>query len=84
MSNETAGQYLVKLREMTTVNQLSVDMYKIGEKIGLVDKIQSDHIVEILSKDGYIMTDKSNSKVRLIDTGYQRLNDNPVTTKTPS
>jgi hypothetical protein len=48
-------------------------MYKIGEDIGLIDKIQTDHIVEILSNDGYIHSDKENSKIRLTDEGYKRL-----------
>jgi predicted transcriptional regulator len=48
-------------------------MYKIGEDIGLVDKIQTDHIVEILLKDGYIINGKENSKIKLTDEGYKRL-----------
>jgi hypothetical protein len=43
MSNETIGKYLLKLQEKTIDGQVSyVDMYKIGEDIGLVDKIQKE------------------------------------------
>lgn len=77
MSNETIGKYLLKLQEKTIDGQVSyVDMYKIGEEIGLVDKIQTDHIVEILLKDGYIDNDKENSKIRLTGEGYKRLRNN--------
>ncbi|MFN2434699.1 MAG: hypothetical protein ABR515_04930 [Nitrososphaeraceae archaeon] len=77
MANETIGKYLLKLQEQTIDGQVSyVDMYKIGEEIGLVDKIQTDHIVEILLKDGYIDNDKENSKIRLTGEGYKRLRNN--------
>ena len=53
MSNETIGKYLLKIQEKTIDDQGSyVDMYKIGEDIGLVDKLQTDHIVEILLRTG--------------------------------
>jgi hypothetical protein len=48
-------------------------MYQIGEDIGLVDRIQTDHIVEILEKDGYIGEHKGNSKIRLSDEGWKKL-----------
>ena len=77
MANETIGKYLLKLQEQSIDGQVSyVDMYKIGEEIGLVDKIQTDHIVEILLKDGYIDNDKENSKIRLTGEGYKRLRNN--------
>jgi hypothetical protein len=77
VANETIGKYLLKLQEQTIDGQVSyVDMYKIGEAIGLVDKIQTDHIVEILLKDGYIDNDKDNSKIRLTGEGYKRLRNN--------
>lgn len=50
MSNDTIGKYLLKLQEKTVDGDTSIDMYKIGEDIGLLDKIQTDHIVEILLK----------------------------------
>jgi hypothetical protein len=77
VANETIGKYLLKLQEQTIDGQVSyIDMYKIGEEIGLVDKIQTDHIVEILLKDGYIDNDKDNSKIRLTGEGYKRLRNN--------
>ena len=77
MSNETIGKYLLKLQEKTIDAQVSyVDMYKIGEEIGLVDKIQTDHIVQILLKDGYLDNDKENSNIRLTGEAYKRLRNN--------
>lgn len=77
MPNETIGKYLLKLQEKTIDGEGSyLDMYKIGEDIGLVDKIQTDHIVEILLKDGYIDNDKENAKIKLTDEGYERLRNN--------
>ena len=72
MSNDTVGKYLLKLQEMTQHSDRLIDMYKIGENIGLLDKIQTDHIVEILSKDGYIRN-YENSKVELTEEGLERL-----------
>jgi len=74
VSNETIEKYLLKIQENTIDDQGSyVDMYKIGEDIGLVDKIQTDHIVEILLKDGYIINGRENSKIKLTKEGYKRL-----------
>ena len=56
---------------MTQHSDTLIDMYKIGEGIGL-DKVQTDHIVEILSKDGYIRN-YENSKVGLTEEGLERL-----------
>jgi hypothetical protein len=40
VSNATIGKYLLKLHEKIIDGQVSyVDIYKIGEDIGLVDKI---------------------------------------------
>jgi hypothetical protein len=50
VSNDTVAKYLLKLQEMTQHSDTPIDMYKIGEDIGLLDKVQTDHIVEILSK----------------------------------
>ena len=71
MSNNTVGKYLLKFQEMTQHSDTLIDMYKIGESIGL-DKVQTDHIVEILSKDGYIRN-YENSKVGLTEEGLERL-----------
>ena len=41
MSNETIEKYILKIQENTIDDQGSYfDMYKIGEEIGLVDKIK--------------------------------------------
>ncbi|HJY11047.1 MAG TPA: hypothetical protein VJ250_08850 [Nitrososphaeraceae archaeon] len=77
MSNETIGKYLLKVQQETIDGEVSyVDMYKIGQEMGLVDKIQTDHIVEILLKDGYIINGKENSKIRLTDEGRKRISNN--------
>lgn len=74
MPNETIGRYLLKLREKINAGQVNyVDMYEIGEEIGLVDRIQTAHIVEMLSKDGYITNDNQNSKINLTDKGIKKL-----------
>jgi hypothetical protein len=73
VSNDTIVKYLLKLQEMTVDGDTSIDMYKIGQDIGLVDKIQTDHIVEILLKDGYIRTDKQNYEIRITEEGHKRL-----------
>jgi hypothetical protein len=72
VSNDTVAKYLLKLQEMTQHSDTPIDMYKIGEDIGLLDKVQTDHIVEILSKDGYIRN-YENSKVGLTEEGHERL-----------
>jgi hypothetical protein len=77
VSNEMIGKYLLRIQEKTIDDQGNyVDMYKIGEDIGLVDKIQADHIVEILLKDGYIINGRENSKIKLTNEGYKRLRNN--------
>jgi len=73
VSNNTIGKFLLRLRELTVDGNSLFDMYNIGEDIGLVDRIQTDHIVEILEKDGYIGDHKGNSKIRLSDEGRKRL-----------
>ena len=67
MSNDTIGKYLLKLKQETNNGDQFVDMYKIGEDIGLLDKIQTDHIVEILSKDGYVHGNHENSNIGLTE-----------------
>ncbi len=68
------GKYLLKLREKTIEGQNRfVDAYKIGDEIGLLDKIQTNHIVEVLLKDGYLIIGKEHSKIKLSNEGYKRL-----------
>jgi hypothetical protein len=74
MSNEMIGKYLLKLREKTIEGQNRfVEAYKIGDEIGLLDKIQTNHIVEVLLKDGYLIIGKEHSKIKLSNEGYKRL-----------
>jgi hypothetical protein len=73
VSNDTIGRYLVRLGEMAVNGDSFVDKYKIGDDIGLVDRIQTDHIVEILLKDGYIRGGNHNSEIRLTEEGHKRL-----------
>jgi len=76
MSNETVGKFLLKLYEKTGDNELiCLDRYEIGEEIGLVDKIQTDHIVEILAKDGFVNNDINGSKIRITEQGINRLKE---------
>jgi len=73
MSNGTIDKYLLKLQEVTNQSEVShVDMYEIGEEMGLVDKIQTEHIVEILLKDG-LVNNKENFKIKLTEEGHRRL-----------
>lgn len=82
MSNDTIGRFLLRLGELKDGDDTDVDMYKIGEDIGLVDGLQTEHIVEILRKDGYITILKENSKIRLTDAGYKRLDGKKEKLKT--
>ena len=77
MSNDIIGNYILKVQEKTVNGQVSNDdVYKIAEEIGLADKIQTYHIVEILFKDGYITIDNENSKITITDAGYKRSRKN--------
>ena len=60
---------------MKVDGDIFIDMYKIGEDIGLVDGIQTDHIVEILLKDGYIDNHKETTKIRLTEEGPQKVGE---------
>jgi hypothetical protein len=58
MSNEIIGKFLLKLYEKTGDNEVGYfDKYDIGEEIGLLDKTQTDHVVENLVKDGFVNND---------------------------
>ena len=75
MSNETADRFLLKLYEKTGHKEglQSIDKYEIGEQIGLLDKIQTDHIVETLVKDGFVNWDLSDSEIRITEEGKKRI-----------
>jgi RPA family protein len=78
MSNETIDKFLLKLQEKTGNNQVYFDKYQIGEEIGLLAKIQTDHIVEILAKDGFLRNGVDNYKVKLTEDGNKRLTNNQL------
>jgi hypothetical protein len=77
MSNEILGKFLLKLYEKTGDNEIGYfDRYEIGEGIGLLDKVQTDHIVENLVKDGFVINDVQSSKIRITEEGNKRLRNN--------
>lgn len=79
MSNETIGKFLLKLYEESGDNEMRyIDKYEIGKEIGLLDKIQTDHIVEILVKDGFVNNDAESSKIRITEEGNKRIRNNQL------
>ena len=48
------------------------------EEIGLLDKTQTDHVVENLVKDGFVNNDSQRSKIRITEEGIKRLRDNQI------
>jgi predicted transcriptional regulator len=79
MSNETIGKFLLKLYEESGDNEMHyIDKYEIGKEIGLLDKIQTDHIVEILVKDGFVNNDAESSKIRITEEGNKRIRNNQL------
>ena len=79
MSNETIGKFLLKLYEKTGDNEIGYfDRYEIGEEIGLLDKTQTDHVVESLVQDGFVNNDAPESKIRITEEGNKRLRNNQI------
>ncbi len=79
MSNETIGKFLLKLYEKTGDNEIGYfDKYEIGEEIGLLDKIQTNNVVESLVKDGFVNNDAQSSKIRITEEGISRLRNNQI------
>lgn len=79
MSNEIIGKFLLKLYEKTGDNDVGYfDKYDIGEEIGLLDKTQTDHVVENLVKDGFVNNDTQGSKIRITEEGNKRLRNNQI------
>jgi hypothetical protein len=79
MSNEILGKFLLKLYEKTGDNEIGYfDRYEIGEGIGLLDKVQTDHVVENLVKDGFVINDVQSSKIRITEEGNKRLRNNQI------
>lgn len=79
MSNETHSKFLLKLYEKTGDNEIGYfDRYEIGEQIGLLDKVQTDHLVENLVKDGFVKNDAQSSKITITEEGNKRLRNNQI------
>ncbi|HZO10655.1 MAG TPA: hypothetical protein VFB48_00930 [Nitrososphaeraceae archaeon] len=79
MSNEIIGKFLLKLYEKTGDNEVGYfDKYDIGEEIGLLDKTQTDHVVENLVKDGFVNNDTQGSKIKITEEGNKRLRNNQI------
>ena len=79
MSNETISKFLLKLYEKTGDNEVGYfDKYEIGEEIGLLDKTQTDHVVENLVKDGFVNNDAQSSKISITEEGNKRLRNNQI------
>jgi hypothetical protein len=79
MSNEILGKYLLKLYEKTGDNEIGYfDRYEIGEGIALLDKVQTDHVVENLVKNGFVINDAQSSKIRITEEGNKRLRNNQI------
>ena len=79
MSNEIIGKFLLKLYEKTGDNDVGYfDKYDIGEEIGLLDKTQTDHVVENLVKDGFVNNDTQGSKIRITEEGNKRLKNTQI------
>jgi len=79
MSNESIGKFLLKLYEKSGDDETHYfDKYELGEDIGLLDKIQTDHIVEILVKDGFVNNDAESSKIRITEEGNKRIRNNQL------
>jgi predicted transcriptional regulator len=79
MSNEIIGKFLLKLYDKTGDNEVGYfDKYDIGEEIGLLDKTQTDHVVENLVKDGFVNNDTQGSKIRITEEGNKRLRNNQI------
>jgi hypothetical protein len=56
MARENLGQtFLLKLYEKTVNNGVQIiDRYEIGREIGLLDKMQTDNLVNELTYNGYM------------------------------
>jgi len=79
MSNEIIGKFLLKLYEKTGDNEVGYfDKYDNGEEIGLLDKTQTDHVVDNLVKDGFVNNDTQGSKIRITEEGNKRLRNNQI------
>jgi hypothetical protein len=74
MARENLGDtFLRKLYEKTVNNEIeTIDMYELGKEIGLLDKVQTYHLVDELIYQGYIRK-KNGSKIYLSEKGRKRV-----------
>jgi hypothetical protein len=75
MARENLGQtFLLKLYEKTVNNGVQIiDRYEIGREIGLLDKMQTDNLVNELTYNGYICQSKERSKIYLSSEGRKKV-----------
>jgi hypothetical protein len=75
MAHEDIGQsFLLKLYEKSVSDSIQdFDMYEIGSDIGLLDKVQTDNLVEELLDRGYVNKAKEKSKIYLSNKGRKRV-----------
>lgn len=75
MPHEDIGQtFLMKLYEKSVNDSVQdFDKYKIGNDIGLLDKVQTDNLVKELVSRGYVIETKEKSKIYLSNKGRKRV-----------
>ena len=71
MAHEDIGQtFLLKLYEKSVSDSVQAfDRYEIGSDIGLLDKVQTDNLVDELLDRGYVIKAKEKSKIYLSNKG---------------
>ena len=75
MAHENIGQaFLLKLYENTVDDDVhDFDKYDIGNDIGLLDKVQTDNLVDELLDRGYVNKAKEKSKIYLSNKGRKKV-----------
>ena len=82
MANEMTNKFLLKLFEKTGDKEgvKFFDRYEIGQEVALLDKIQTDDIVDILASDGFVAKNEViDTKIRITNEGRNRLKNNTTT-----
>ena len=75
MAHENIGQnFLLKLYEKSVNDSVQdFDRYEIGSDIGLLDKVQTDNLVDELLERGYVNKAKEKSKIYLSNKGRKKV-----------
>lgn len=75
MAREDLGQtFLLKLYEKTVNDGVQIiDRYEIGREIGLLDKMQTDNLVNELTYNGYVRQSKERSRIYLSSEGRKKV-----------